>query len=151
RAFITAWRSHENFPRFLTDFRECVAVDFTKIYAIARQGSKVNAYQFKRFCENVGAYITPAPQNILSLFNQRLIEEVFLVEEYAFNANTLRDLLKVKIAKARITLLLNTTVSSVRTDWPILEVLCANGTILRADIVFNCAYSQINTILHNSQ
>ena len=91
RSFITARRSLVNFRRFVFDFRECVDSTFQKVYAIAKRGSKVNAYQFKRFCGNIGAPIRQAQESIKRLFNSDLIEEVFIAQEYAFNATDLCD------------------------------------------------------------
>src|SRR6185437_11652370 len=55
RSFMTALRSAYNFPRFLVDFEGCITDDFEKVYAVARQGSKVSAYHFEKFCHNIGA------------------------------------------------------------------------------------------------
>src|SRR3954454_420403 len=60
RSFMTAMRSVVNFPRFLSDFGECIHNSFEKLYAIAAIGSKVNAYQFEQFCRNIGSPIRPA-------------------------------------------------------------------------------------------
>src|SRR5215203_6173952 len=64
RNIVTARRSRANFPRFLADFRECVDASFEKIYAIARRGSKVTAYQFRQFCQNNGAPVHHASPSI---------------------------------------------------------------------------------------
>ena len=151
RSFITAWRSLVNFPRFVIDFRECVDNSFEKIYAIARRGSKVNAYQFKQFCQNIGAPIRPAPTPIKRLFNADLIEDVFTVREFAFNATALRELMHNKLTRLDIPVQFNTTAHHVeQVDGDQLLVSLANGKTLRAKAVFNCTYAQINTVLKNS-
>jgi glycine/D-amino acid oxidase-like deaminating enzyme len=152
RSFVTAWRSLVNFPRFVIDFRECVDNSFSKIYAIARCGSKVNAYQFKEFCRNIGAPLHPAPSSIKRLFNLSLIEDVFVVREFAFNAVILRDLMRNKLAQLDIPVIFNTTVHHIeQAGDEQLVVTLANGETMYANAVFNCTYAQINTILHNSR
>jgi glycine/D-amino acid oxidase-like deaminating enzyme len=151
RAFMTAWRSHKNFARFFADFGDCIDSSFTKIYAIARQNSKVNAFQFKRFCNNIGAPVSPASRGIASLFDPRLIEEVFLVEEYAFNANILRNMLKAQIAKNNIVLQTSVAAASIQQQNDHLVVSLSSETNVHARFVFNCTYSQINTVLCTSQ
>ncbi len=55
RSFTTAYRSRINLPKFVRDWEPSVKKDFTKLYAIARRNSKVNARQFRRFCAEIGA------------------------------------------------------------------------------------------------
>src|SRR5690606_25682748 len=48
RSFLTAYRSRINLPKFIKDFPFAVKTDFTKLYGIARQNSKVNSLLFQR-------------------------------------------------------------------------------------------------------
>ena len=89
RSLITAHRSRANLPRFFADFPFAVHGDFTKLYAIARRNSKVNARQFVNVCKEIGARLEPAPAECAQLFDPRFIETVFLAEEYAFNTGKL--------------------------------------------------------------
>lgn len=91
RSFTTAYRSRENFNRFCDDWRICIKSDFTKYYALARRNSKVTSNQFIRFCDQVGAPLQEAEIEVNELFNPGLIESVFKVEEYAFDAIKLRN------------------------------------------------------------
>src|SRR5687768_4470346 len=86
RSFTTAYRSRVNVPKFVRDWPGAIKQDFTKLYAIARRNSKLTAKQFERFCRDIGARIQPADPALRALFEPRLIEDVFLVEEYAFDA-----------------------------------------------------------------
>ena len=91
RSFTTAFRSRVNLPRFVRDWPQVVKQDFVKLYAIARRNSKVTAKQFERFCHEIGASIKPAEAGLKRLFEPRLIEDVFLVEEYAFDSTRLAE------------------------------------------------------------
>lgn len=151
RSFITAWRSLVNFPRFILDFRECVESSFEKIYAVARRGSKVNAYQFREFCRNIGAPIRPASASIRRLFNADLIEDVYTVREFAFNAVVLRELMRARLARLDVPVQFQAEAHHIaQADDDTLRVTLASGETLRAKSVFNCTYAQINTLLHHS-
>jgi glycine/D-amino acid oxidase-like deaminating enzyme len=89
RSFTTAYRSRVNLPKFARDWPDALKRDFTKIYAIARRNSKVTARQFQRFCREIGASLEPADAAVRALFDMRLVEDVFQVEEYAFDAAAL--------------------------------------------------------------
>lgn len=89
RSFTTAFRSRINFLRFIKDWPKAIKNDFTKLYAITRNNSKVTARQFERFCHEIGDKIAPAPAHLKNLFNSKLIESVYLVQEYAFDATKL--------------------------------------------------------------
>ena len=91
RSFTTAYRSKINMPKFVRDWAQAVKTDFTKLYAISRRNSKVTAKQFERFCREIGSSIEPAEPDLAKLFESRLIENVFMVEEHAFDATVLAN------------------------------------------------------------
>ncbi len=115
RSFTTAYRSRINLPRFVEDWPEAVKTNFTKIYAIARNNSKVTARQFQRFCQQIGAKIEVA-EDFNYLFNSRLIEQSFLVEEYAFDSTKLADWSREQLKLAGVEIIYNATVLDVTRD-----------------------------------
>lgn len=142
RNFVTAYRSRINLPRFLKDFPFCVKTDFKKLYCIARINSKVNAVQFKRFSKEIGAKIETANQDQKNLFNPRLIEEVFEVEEYAFDTTKLAFWAAEQLTTHKIEILYQTDVLSVE---KIKDGLVINSK-LQTKVAFNATYSGLNTI-----
>lgn len=152
RSFMTAWRSLTNFPRFVLDFRACVDDSFEKVYAIARRNSKVNAYQFRQFCNNIGAPVRVASPSIKRFFDPLLIEEVFIVKEYAFDAVRLRDMMRHRIERASIPILFEAEAQAVIQETPgYLRLKLSNEETLSGRYVFNCTYAQINVLLERSQ
>lgn len=151
RSYITALRSRINFPKFVKEFPTAIYKDFTKIYAIAKNNSKVNSDQFFNFCKRINAPIKTAPEKIKALFNADLIENSFIVKEYAFDSNQLRKTIINKIKKTDISLFFKTQVLKIGpdNDKGLLVHISSNKTI-KAKIVFNCTYSNINSILKNS-
>ena len=148
RSFTTAFRSRVNLPRFVLDYPQAVKRDFTKLYAIARRNSKVTAKQFERFCREIGANLEPAPDSMRSLFESRLVEDVFLVEEYAFDAGKLAEWAKQELNQCGVEIRLNACVSGIQKAQNRLSVSC-EGTeteTLSSRYVFNCTYSGLNQI-----
>lgn len=150
RSFTTAYRSRINLPRFVRDWPSAIQQDFTKLYAIARRNSKVTAKQFERFCYEIGAHIQPATKALTALFEPRLIEAVFKVEEYAFNTTQLASWAKTELAACNIKLALATTVTEINNhpQQGLLVTIENNGTQaqLHTQRVFNCTYSGLNNI-----
>lgn len=152
RSLITALRSSVNFPRFEEEFRDCVVSDFPTYYAIAKVGSKVSAKQFTQFLKKIGAPLEPAPKHVVSLFNPALIEAVFTVREYAFNARKLAAILTRRAESAGLPILRSTAAASVRAaaTGPLCVSLrhLDSGTTSEvvAEHVFNCTYSQLNRL-----
>jgi glycine/D-amino acid oxidase-like deaminating enzyme len=146
RSFTTAFRSRVNLPRFVRDFPDAVKLDFTKVYAIARRNSKVTARQFERFCREIGATLEPAPQRVRELFEPRLIEQVFLVEEYAFDSTKLADWARQELAELGVEVRLGTRIQGIHRRDEGFELECddAGSSTIHAKYVFNCTYSGLN-------
>lgn len=149
RNFITAYRSRKNFPVFVQSHSYAVKQDFIKVYAIAKQNSKVTAKQFLRFCHEVGAEIEPAPKDIQNLFQNRLIDEAFLVKEYVFDIRSLANWAQHELCNAKIDIVLNMRINKINRFKS--GELCAyyediNGVTkhFMARYLFNCTYSGIN-------
>lgn len=150
RSFITALRSHINYNRFISDFKNCVVDNFQMVYAIASNNSKVTTSQFLKFCQQIGSPIAPTPPRIKSLFDNRLVEDAFLVMEAVFDAAKLRKVLKEKLHSKKVKIKYQTEVIKISSsNWGI-TVHLANGEKILSDRVLNCSYSNINKILKNS-
>lgn len=156
RSMLTAMRSRINFSRFVADYGDCVDQTRPAYYALARSFSKVNAYQFRRFCECIGAVARPAPSAIKSLFHRRLIEEVYHVEEPVFNADRLRERLLEQIARSRVQLGTHLEVVQLSRDEDGMGASLRHmGAPERVDrvktkLVLNCTYSGLNGLLRRS-
>lgn len=154
RSLLTGLRSRVNFPRFIEEFADCVDSSFEKYYGVARHYSKVSADQFLLFCRRIGAEYGPAPARVRALFDPWLVEDVYGVREYAFDAVRLRRLLERRLAEAGV---------EVRTGAEADHVAQVDGDALRlrwgehgtmheavAGHVFNCTYSRLNDLLRRS-
>lgn len=142
RSLITAHRSRNNFPLFIANFPDAVKTEITKIYAIAKTNSKVNAVQFSRFCNEIRAPHYIASPKWKSIFNKDLIEEVFEVEEYAFDSNKIKEWAKEELRNKKI---------DIEYNFRVFEV-AQIGDYLRLNqcqdcrFIFNTTYSGLNYI-----
>lgn len=149
RSFTTAFRSRVNLPRFVRDWPQAVKQDFTKLYAIARRNSKVTAKQFERFCQEIGAKIQPAETSMRALFEPRLIEDVFLVEEYVFDATKLAAWAERELLECGVQVRLQTRVTAI-SQGPNKNLLITQQSsrgdedLVNCRYVFNCTYSGLN-------
>lgn len=151
RSFTTAYRSRVNLPRFVRDWPQAVKQDFIKLYAIARQNSKVTAKQFQRFCLEIGAKIQPVDRVLHALFEPRLIEEVFQVEEYAFDSTKLADWAEREMLESGVEVRLRARATAIfRTSEGQLSVTFREESgreeRVSSRYVFNCTYSGLNQL-----
>ncbi|MFN7834371.1 MAG: NAD(P)/FAD-dependent oxidoreductase [Burkholderiaceae bacterium] len=149
RSFTTAYRSRVNLPKFVRDWPDAVSQDFTKLYAIARRNSKVTAKQFDRFCREIGAKVQPAEPSLQALFEPGLIEDVFLVEEYAFDSTKLASWAARELQDCGVQIHLKTSVTAIsngqkQTLQLTLKPEGRPEELLTCRYVFNCTYSGLN-------
>jgi glycine/D-amino acid oxidase-like deaminating enzyme len=153
RSLLTALRSRVSFPRFVRDYPDAIYTEFEQYYAIARTFSNVTARQYLRFCERIGAEISEAPEDVRKLFDDTLIEDVFVVTEAAFDPAKLALMVADKLAASSARVLLSTSAVYVtRRSCGIqvgLDGIDSPESVL-ARRVFNCTYSRINALNHSS-
>lgn len=150
RSFTTAYRSRVNLPRFVKDWPAAVKMDFTKIYCVARRNSKVTARQFERFCREIGARLAPLPKELSGLFEPRLIEAAYQVDEYAFDTTKLSAWAMSELMESGISLRLGHKVVRMhkKSDAYSLVIQSRNEDQVQIDAryIFNCTYSGLNQI-----
>lgn len=151
RSFTTAYRSRENFQRFCTDWSQCIKSDFQKYYALAKRNSKVTAIHFARFCDQVGASLEKAEPDIIQLFNPGLIEAVYKVEEYAFDACKLRGWASDELRSSGVECHFNQTAFNAQNgEHGDIQIEMRNSAGLSTkksySLVFNCTYSGLSQV-----
>jgi hypothetical protein len=151
RSFTTAYRSRVNLPKFARDWPQAIRQDFTKLYAIARRNSKVTAKQFERFCRSIDAPICSASPELRALFEPRLIEDVFLVQEYAFDTIKLAKWAERELGASGIEVLCNTRAESISKGLSVPLNIVLQPTdgcerLLSTRLIFNCTYSGLNQL-----
>ena len=157
RSMLTAMRSRINFARFVADYGDCVDQSRPAYYAVARSFSKVNAHQFQRFCQSIGALARPAPASVKGLFQRKLVEEVYHVEEPVFNADRLRERLHGELTHRGVQLVTRFEVCRLQREPDGLRASVravddkASAQQVLARLVLNCTYSGLNDVLRESE
>jgi hypothetical protein len=153
RSMVTAFRSRVNFSRFIRDWSDATYKNITKLYAIARRNSKVGAKQFRRVCDEIEAPIWPCDESLRRLFNLQLIEEIFGVEEYAFDANKLALWAEQSLRESAINVRYETRAEAIFRNEShegglTVHIQHALGQkdVLSARYVMNCTYSGLNQL-----
>lgn len=150
RSFTTAFRSRVNLPRFVRDWPQAIKKDFVKLYAIARRNSKVTSKQFERFCYEIGSKIQPAEASLRQLFEPRLIEDVFLVEEYAFDSTRLAEWAIKELRNAGVEVRYSTRATAISRSSSDLSLKVTvqqqsgDTSSITCRYVINCTYSGLN-------
>jgi glycine/D-amino acid oxidase-like deaminating enzyme len=147
RSYVTAYRSRANLPRFSREFASALNRDFTCVYAVAARRSKVVPSQFERFMSDIGAKFERAASGYRGLFDPRLVSAVYVVDEYAFDANRLRELLAQQLARAGVDVRLGTDVHRICPNGEEVRVDMKGPTgeqTLSAPLVLNCTYARTN-------
>jgi glycine/D-amino acid oxidase-like deaminating enzyme len=152
RNFLTGLSSHRNMSRFVEDYPETVFADFDHYYAVASHHSKVTARQFELYCQRIGAPLHPVERANHSLFfNSSLLERIYRVEEYQFDALKLAKRMSNEISSCDIVLMLQREVTNVRKvstgSQEINIISLLDKEDLHAKYVFNCTYSGIRSLM----
>lgn len=155
RSLLTALRSRVNLDDFMRDYGAVIDKSFEKYYAISRMFSKVSARHFYQFCKRIGAEIEIAPAAIKKLFNSDLIEDVFRVREYAFDSLKLRGIIRRNLDKAGVEYRFQTEAERLKADGTgiaitLNDLASGSSAQVHAQRLFNCTYSHINKLNHNS-
>lgn len=150
RSTLTALRSRELFPSFVSEFKNCIVDDFSKYYLISNQMSKITARQFQNFCKRIGAPCVEASGKISHLYNRNLISGAYEVQEYAFDSIILQKILAERLFNSKAEIKLGAHVQRIKKDSlsDLFKVEYLNGelTQIQAKQVINCTYSNINSI-----
>lgn len=146
RSLTTAARSRANCPLFVEAYAESVVHDFTKLYALARIGSKINAKQMEAMCRSIDAPLVRAPREIRDLFSSNTISDVYIAEEYAFNSVILARKIQVEMLAAGIDVRLATEAVAVEQREGGVQVTTRRESdceVLDVDLAFNCTYCNL--------
>jgi glycine/D-amino acid oxidase-like deaminating enzyme len=147
RSFVTAWRSHQSFARFVADYHFAIRSDFVQLYAVARHRSKVTPTQYQHFMRDIGAPFAPARPEYRALFDPRTVAAIYETEECAFDAAHLRTHFSRALPTAGIQTSLGTELVRVLPDGGkvIAELRSPTGTErVAACWLLNCTYARAN-------
>jgi L-2-hydroxyglutarate oxidase LhgO len=151
RNFLTGFRSHRNYGRFITDFKSAIDDSYLMIYGVAKMNSKITTNQFVRFCKQIDLPLKSLESKYKKLFNEQFIEDLFMVDEVVFNAAKIRKILEEKLEKANVKVIYKTKGVKLEPENNAFIVSLSNGETLRSKHVINATYANINSFLRESQ
>lgn len=146
RDLRTAARSRIGLARFRQDFGSAVFDSFEMLYAISRENSKVTASQFQAFCSRISAPIAPASSKQKELFDFKYVEDVFLVDEPAFNSSTLLTESLQRAHAAGVVVMFSHEVFSVEKTSSKFILDGNQGLSNAYDFVVDCTYSGLGKL-----
>lgn len=150
RSLMTAYRSRQNYERFRREYRDAIADQFTKIYAVGRLFSKVTANQFEVFMQRIGAPLKEAPVQLQKLFNPTLTERVWIAQECAFDYSVLREKLRNEMREAGIEVRMGTVVDTAGPTRDGIMARLSDGGEIECDYLFNATYAGLNRLTSGS-
>lgn len=149
RSYVTARRSWVNLPRFREEFGSAVFNSFDALYALARRNSLVTPRQFERLCNEIGMPLSQPDSDQAALFNPQLVAQVYRVEEAAFDALRLRDIMLDRLAAAQVEIWTSAEVQHAS----VTEAGCRvsgrrEGQPFAAEgaLLVNCTYSRLQQL-----
>ncbi len=147
RSLLTAYRSRLSSRRFLEDYPNAIDKELEHVYAISNVFSRTNSQQFEEFCRRIGAPLRELPYASDFQFSESLIENAWLVEEFAFNAQAIRTELLAQIKDiGGIDLSLGQKIIQLsRTSLGISATL-ESGEKYEAPLVIACLYAGTNAL-----
>lgn len=150
RSLLTGLRSRVNMHDFMSEYKDAIHDSFTMYYGVATDLSKVTKSQFYEFCRRIEAPLEPASSAISAMYDSRLVEGVFKVEEYAFNADILRQQVNVQLSESNVDILLGTTVTAINNiadnEFELIYTDTHGEHTSHATAVFNCTYNDLNQV-----
>ncbi|WBB71753.1 FAD-dependent oxidoreductase [Micromonospora sp. WMMD1128] len=147
RSVYTALRSAGYYERFLRDFPTAVNHHFRSLYAVAAEGSFVDAAHFEKFCATVGV---PAKRiDPGEFFLDGSVEAAYETDEFSFDAPALRTALlgRLEAYADRLRWFLGDTVAEAGSDGAEWQVTLRSGTRITTGRVVNATYAGTNALL----
>ena len=151
RSISTGRSSRSNYAEFIREFSEAIYSDFDAYYAIASDDSLVSADGFETFCSRISAPLHYANNIKKHFFSRESVENVYRVDEVAFNATKLGELVEQKLKQKNVSLIYETEAVKITKKSTSYNVFCDTGLHIDCTQVFVCAYSGTNSLLEKSK
>jgi glycine/D-amino acid oxidase-like deaminating enzyme len=153
RNFNTARRAQALMPRFKSEFASAIKNDFTAVYGISQQQSKVTAKMFEEMMAAIGAPLRPTDPSINNLFTKGSLEQSYSVEEPVFDASILRALMRERLKARGTDVRLSSRVERIKRASPSrlrLSVRADREYEIEAEQIYLCNYGGMNSVLRAS-
>ena len=147
RNLITAERSSINKHKFIKEWNNAIKTNFTSIYAISKNRSKITTKQFERLCSQINADLKPIERENFSFFNYNKIDKAYQVEEYVFDFKVIYKAIRSDLKKNNIKTMLNCEVKEIYKNKELMQFNIVSNTSnfqVFSKFSINCTYSGLN-------
>jgi hypothetical protein len=130
---------------FFQDFyNDSIFTAFKKYYAIAKEGSHIDANQFHAFCDNLGLHLEEAYPDE-AVLRKEMVEQCWLTYEPIFDYNILKKQVIYRVAMNKnISVFRNVQPVSIELVGSEKKVKLSSGHTLVCDTIVNATYASIS-------
>jgi glycine/D-amino acid oxidase-like deaminating enzyme len=144
RSKETCLESLEGLLSFKRFYQEAIYSGFKKYYAIAKEGSHLNAEQFYLFCKDLNLQLEEAYPSS-EIMNRDMVENCWLTDEPIFDFNILKQLVTYRIASNKnILLLRNVRPISMKNRGDKKDIKLSDGSTITCHTIVNATYASIS-------
>lgn len=145
RSYETVQEVVDTFESFAEKYKFAINSKFKSIYAIAKEGSQVNAEQFEKFCDDFKIPYKRVNPDLY--FKPNTVEAAYETVEYVFDSQKTKQfyLRKLKDYK-NITFKINSFIEKVKKEKESYLLTLNTGKIVKTPYVINTTYAAVNTI-----
>lgn len=144
RSLSTAKKSAGYFKRFNEEYDFCIHSKFDQVYATSSAFSWTDAKEFIKFCKNAGIRCDEISKS--KYFKEGMCDGAFLTEEYAYDAQILKQYFIDKLGGYKnVQILFNSRISSIQRD---ASVYCIQTNLgeFSSPFVLNATFAALNQI-----
>ena len=146
RSKLTAEQSIKYIEKFYEDFRFAINDKFKQIYAISATDSKVNAIEYKEFCNYFNIKCDEIDSDLY--FKKWSVEKAFDTTEFSFDAMKIKEYFLKELEKLNnVTILYNEDLSQVERDNEYYVLTLKSWKQIKTKHVLNTTYAASNQII----
>lgn len=145
RSYETVQEVVDTFESFAKKYEFAINSKFKSIYAIAKEGSQVNAEQFEKFCDDFKIPYKRVNPDLY--FKPNTVEASYETVEYVFDSQKTKQFYLKKLKNYNnITFKFNLFIEKVKKEDESYLLTLNNGEIIKTPYVINTTYAAVNTI-----
>ena len=145
RSYETVQEVVDTFESFAEKYKFAINSKFKSIYAIAKEGSQVNAEQFEKFCDDFKIPYKRVNPDLY--FKPNTVEAAYETVEYVFDSQKTKQFYLKKLKDYKnITFKFNSFIEKVKKEKESYLLTLNTGKIVKTPYVINTTYAAVNTI-----
>ena len=146
RSLSTAKKSAIYYDRFNKDFSFAINKKFKKVYAVSKNHSYTSSENFVKFCKN--ADILCNEVNPKKYFLNSNISSCFIAEEFAFDAQKIKDYFLTKLSDYKnVEILFNSFINTYEKNNDSYIIKTNTNKTYKTSFILNATYASINQLL----